>query len=86
MLSYALTFLVLAIIAGVLGASGVAAMATNFVRIVRRGADPVPRQHAQRTPNARAVEQQLPQPVWADPAFRPFRRRDKAPHDANCIL
>lgn len=30
MLSYALTFLVLAIIAAVLGASGVAAMATNF--------------------------------------------------------
>ncbi len=34
MLSYAITFLVLAIIAGLLGASGVAAMATNFAYIL----------------------------------------------------
>ena len=34
MLSYALTFLVLAIIAAILGASGVAAMATNFAYIL----------------------------------------------------
>ena len=54
MLSYALTFLVLAIIAGVLGASGVAAMGNQHrLCVVRYRAGSVPREHDQRTPHNR---------------------------------